>query len=57
MGSYKIYLETTTDRYTKQMTDRWKDRLGASDIFLDNIYISEVQIHAEVLFHNVYRFP
>jgi hypothetical protein len=25
-----------TDRCTKQMTDKWKDRLGGLDIFLDD---------------------
>jgi hypothetical protein len=32
----KSYLDTMTDRCTKQMTDKWKDRLGGLDIFLDS---------------------
>jgi glyoxylase-like metal-dependent hydrolase (beta-lactamase superfamily II) len=32
----KSYLDTMTDRCTKQMTDKWKDKLGGLDIFLDS---------------------
>jgi hypothetical protein len=32
----KSYLDTMTDRCTKQMTDKWKDRLGGLGIFLDD---------------------